>query len=177
MISGNQSGFWRPIWAFIMSQFIFQAQPKKKSEEILNKWTTTEPKGTALRTAPLDSLRFLLGLSLKNILAHNKRLEGSSKPTLVATNHGLRQYPGVGYFRIISCEETGAGVGSGTTCGRFLIRGPVVSSGTLMTTKVVPHRGGPVNFRSTLARNGSAMVENQYITYTKLLKIAMRVQP
>ena len=41
-----------------------------------------------------DFLRFLLGLSLKNKLAHNKRPEGSSKPTRVATNLGLRQYSG-----------------------------------------------------------------------------------
>ena len=84
-----------------MSQFIFQAQPKKKSEEILNKWTTTKPKGAALRAAPLgfvvvfllrissETSGFLIGLSLENKLAHNKRPEGSSKPTLVATNHGL----------------------------------------------------------------------------------------
>ena len=64
-----------------MSQFIFQAQPKKKSEEILNKWTTTKPKGAARIAATLsfcrrpfvkDFLGFLLGLSLKNKLAHNK---------------------------------------------------------------------------------------------------------
>ena len=35
---------------------------------------------------------FLIGLSLENKLAHNKRPEGSSKPTRVATNPGLRQY-------------------------------------------------------------------------------------
>ena len=32
-----------------------------------------------------DFLRVLLGLSLKNTLAHNKRPKGSSKPILVAT--------------------------------------------------------------------------------------------
>ena len=36
-----------------MSLFIFQAQSKKKSEEIFHEWMTTEPKGAALRAAPL----------------------------------------------------------------------------------------------------------------------------
>ena len=48
-------GFEDPSRAFIM-RFFSQTLGPNVSEEILNKWTTTEPKGAALRAAPLGFL-------------------------------------------------------------------------------------------------------------------------
>ena len=69
-----------------------------------NKAPSAKPKVAARSAAPLgfvvvfllrissETSGFLIGLSLENKLAHNKRPEGSSKPTRAATNPGVRHY-------------------------------------------------------------------------------------
>ena len=94
-----------------MRKFISQPLGPNVSEEQLNKWTTKQPKGAARSAAPLrfyccpfvkDFLRNIRTERLKNKFPHNKRPEGSSKPTRVATHraydnsfgyNGLRRSP------------------------------------------------------------------------------------